>query len=145
MVTRRSFLITGLLVTLLASAVGCRKESNNTSIPLSRVDISINLNNPSYIDLAVPGGWLYLTGGTSGIIVYRRTVDDFVALDRTCTYQPQNLCQVRVDSTEILAVDMDCCQSTFLIVDGSVTQGPSVMGLQQYNTSFNGSILRIFN
>ena len=61
-----------------------------------------------------------------------------------------NLCRtadvkVAVDSTEITARDTACCGSAFLIIDGSVTQGPSALGLQQYNTTFNGTTLRIFN
>lgn len=125
----------------------CKKESNTTAggVPFNQVDIQININNPAYNDLAVPGGWLYLTGGSLGIIVYRNTIDTFTALDRHCPYQPQDLCQVAVDSTEITARDADCCGSAFLIIDGSVTQGPSALGLQQYNTTFNGTTLRIFN
>ena len=135
-----------VLLTLLTTS-SCKKEQNTTAggVPFSQVDIQININNPAYNDLAVPGGWLYLTGGSRGIIVYRNTIDTFTALDRHCPYQPQDLCQVAVDSTEITARDTACCGSAFLIIDGSVTQGPSALGLQQYNTTFNGTTLRIFN
>ena len=140
-------LATGALVLffgMLLAGSGCRKETSG-GVPLTQVDFQINVNNPAYNDLAVPGGWLYLTGGSLGIIVYRKSMEEFVALDRHCTYQPSELCRVHVDDTEVIARDTTCCGSAFLIMDGSVTQGPASLGLQRYNTSFNGSILRIYN
>lgn len=134
------FLLT-IAVVLTAS---CRK-TERAGVPLTPVDISINVNNPSYADIAVPGGWLYLTGGSQGIIVYRTSPDAFVAMDRHCPYQPAELCRVVVDESEIIARDTACCHSAFLIVDGSVSEGPSALPLQRYNTSFNGTTLRIYN
>lgn len=122
----------------------CKKEERG-GVPLTGVDIQININNPSYADLAVPGGWLYLTGGSQGLIVYRQSVENFVVHDRHCPYQPAELCRVEVDSTEVIARDNGCCQSAFLITDGSVVQGPASLSLQRYNTTFNGTVLRIYN
>ncbi|HQW86581.1 MAG TPA: hypothetical protein PLH93_05310 [Flavobacteriales bacterium] len=133
-----------LLSGLLLTATGCRKETSG-GVPLTQVDFQINVNNPAYNDLAVPGGWLYLTGGSLGIIVYRKSMEEFVALDRHCPYQPAELCRVHVDGTDVIARDTTCCGSAFLIMDGSVTQGPASRGLQRDNTAFNGSILRIYN
>jgi nitrite reductase/ring-hydroxylating ferredoxin subunit len=135
-----------LLLSCLAVALvaGCKKE-NTSGVPFAGVDITINVNNPSYSDIQVPGGWLYLTGGSLGIIVYRKTLDEFVALDRHCPYLPGDLCRVIVDESEVIARDTTCCQSAFLIMDGSVTEGPASIGLQQYQTSFNGTLLRIYN
>ncbi|HMQ76160.1 MAG TPA: hypothetical protein PKE21_09325 [Flavobacteriales bacterium] len=133
-----------VMMGLLVSSTGCRKETTG-GVPLTQVDFQINVNNPAYNDLAVPGGWLYLTGGSLGIIVYRKSMEEFVALDRHCPYQPAELCRVHVDGTEVIARDTTCCGSAYLIMDGSVTQGPASLGLQRYNTAFNGSILRIYN
>lgn len=135
-------------ITLLWAGVclvpGCKK-SERGGVPPTSVDISINVNNPAYADIQVPGGWLYLTGGSLGIIVYRSSTDAFVALDRHCPYQPENLCRVFVDSTEVIARDTLCCGSAYLITDGSVTEPPAALNLQRYNTSFNGTTLRIYN
>lgn len=135
-----------LLLLVLSSMVlfACKREEPG-GVPLTRVEISININNPSYADLAVPGGWLYLTGGSMGLLVYRNSSDQFTAMDRHCPYQAAERCRVFVDDTEILAHDSLCCGSKFLIVDGSVTQGPSALPLKRYNTSFNGTVLRIYN
>ena len=133
-----------LLFALAALLFGCKREERG-GVPLSPVDISLNVNNPSYADLAVPGGWLYLTGGSLGIIVYRSTPETFVAFDRHCPYQTADLCRVFVDDSELIARDTLCCGSAFLITDGSVVQGPAALNLQRYNTTFNGTTLRIFN
>lgn len=125
-------------------AVSCRKPSSG-GVPPVTVDISINVNNPAYADLAVPGGWLYLSGGSQGIIVYRVTQTEFMALDRHCPYRSSDLCRVVVDSSEVIARDTMCCGSAFLISSGAVVQGPSALPLQPYNTSFNGTVLRIYN
>lgn len=123
---------------------GCRKE-NTSGVPPVNLDISINVNNPAYVDLAVTGGWLYLTGGSQGLIVYRASPSEFVALDRHCTYQTTDLCRVYVDSSEVIARDSLCCHSAFLINNGSVVEGPASIDLRQYNTSFNGTVLRIYD
>ena len=133
-----------LLVLIVLLVPGCRKDERG-GVPLSLVDISINVNNPSYADLAVPGGWVYLSGGSLGILVYRSSPETFVALDRHCPFQPADLCRVFVDDSELIARDTLCCGSAFLITDGSVVQGPAALNLQRYNTSFNGTTLRIYN
>lgn len=138
-------LLVGLLLCLvLWPSQGCRK-SRPGGVPLSLVDISINVNNPAYADIAVPGGWLYLTGGSLGIIVYRLSQEEFVAMDRHCPYQPEEMCRVHVDDSNVIAKCDECCNSGYLIIDGTVTQGPAALGLQRYNTAFNGTILRIYN
>lgn len=114
-------------------------------MPLTGVNIQINVNLPEYIDLTAPGGWAYVTGGSQGLIVYRKNIDEFVALDRHCPYQPANLCRVNVDESDIVARDSACCHSAFLLLDGSIAQGPAAANLQRYNTSFNGTTLRIYN
>jgi nitrite reductase/ring-hydroxylating ferredoxin subunit len=129
---------------MLFMAASCRKPTTGGVPPVS-VDISINVNNPAYADLAVTGGWLYLSGGSQGLIIYRSGPSEFVALDRHCTYQPANLCRVHVDSSQVIARDTSCCGSAFLITDGSLVQGPAALNLQRYSTTFNGTILRIFN
>ncbi|MEO8591505.1 MAG: hypothetical protein ABI432_19145 [Flavobacteriales bacterium] len=123
---------------------GCKK-SERGGVPLVNVDITINVNNPAYADIQVPGGWLYLTGGSLGLIVYRSSTDAFVAMDRHCPYQPENLCRVFVDESEVIARDTLCCHSAYVIATGQVSEGPSALDLQHYNTSFNGTTLHIYN
>ncbi len=133
-----------LILILLLSICACRKENKN-GIPLVAVDIYLYTSDPIFFNLQVPGGWEYITGGSRGILVYRRSYEEFAAFDRHCTYQPDNTCgRVYVDSTNIKAVDT-CCGSEFHIYDGSVLNGPASFALKQYQTTFDGSVLHIFN
>lgn len=136
-----------LVLSAALFALGCKKEQN-VGVPLVGVDININVNLPAYNALAVTGGWLYINGGSEGLVVYRKSPDEFTALDRHCTYQSENLCRVYVDGSQVIArdtVSTDHCGSAFLLMDGSVVQGPASLGLKQYHTTFNGTTLRIFN
>jgi len=124
--------------------LGCTKTQNQ-NIPLVRVDTTIYTNNPSFNVISVPGTWTYINGGSRGIIIYRISNEEFRAYDRHCTYDSGNSCAlVSVDGTNITGVD-DCCGSTFILRDGSITQGPASLPLKQYQTSFDGAVLRIFN
>ncbi len=131
------------LAALLALG-GCTRD-RETAVPLVPLDIEINLNLPAYNALAVVGGWAYITGGSEGLIVYRKSQDEFTALERHCTYQAADQCRVTVDASQVIARDTTCCHSAFLLLDGSVTQGPAVLPLKQYHTTFNGTTLHIFN
>ncbi|MBL4594365.1 MAG: hypothetical protein JKX68_11210 [Flavobacteriales bacterium] len=124
--------------------LSCSKDDNNY-IPLVNVNIIIHTNDPAFINLTVPGGWTYVNGGSRGIIIFRVSNDKFNAYDRHCTYDTGNSCAlVSVDVNNITALD-DCCGSKFLLTDGSVTKSPATLPLKQYNTSFDGQVLRIFN
>ncbi|MDQ3047471.1 MAG: hypothetical protein M3R27_08000 [Bacteroidota bacterium] len=122
---------------------GCKKDEN--SIPNTAVDIYIYTNNPSFIDLNAVGGWVYITGGVRGILIYRKSTSEFMAYDRNCTYQPNDPCAtVVVDNSNIIARDT-CCNSQFSMVDGSVIQAPAGLPLKGYNTTFDGNVLHIYN
>jgi len=120
-------------------------KNNDSNIPLVTVNIIIHINDPAYNMLTVPGGWTYLNGGSRGIIVYRASNDVFQAYDRHCTFDSSNSCAlVSVEVNNITGFD-DCCGSKFILTDGSVTQGPANLPLKQYQTSFDGNELRIYN
>ena len=122
----------------------CRKDEEN-SIPIVAVDIYIYTADPSFINLNAVGGWVYITGGVRGILVYRKSVSEFMAYDRNCTYQSNDVCAtVIVDNSNIIAEDT-CCNSKFSMVDGSVIQAPAALPLKAYNNTFNGTVLHIYN
>lgn len=132
------------LFLFLFSILSCKDEENN-NIPLTQVNINIVLDDPDYIRLKTVGGWEYVSGGSRGIIIFRLTENDFMAYDRHCTFQPSSTCAlVSVDVNNITATD-DCCGSSFLLQDGSVSKPPATTALKSYNTSFDGTNLRIFN
>ena len=133
-----------IIISFFLVLTGCTKD-NNSGIPLVSVNIYINSNNPEFINLNAVGGWIYIIGGSRGIIVYKASNNEFKAYDRHCTYDPTNTCAlVSVEVNNITGLD-DCCGSKFLLPDGSVTQGPANLPLKQYTTSFDGSVLHISN
>ena len=135
-------IISSLFLFLLL-ALSCNKD--NSYIPYVPVNIQINLQNPDYNSLKTVGGWVYITGGSKGIIVYRADVGDFKAYDRHCPYKPDEACsKVDVDGSYLTAIDT-CCGSKFQLFDGSVLKSPATRSLQQYQTSYDGNILSINN
>lgn len=129
---------------IVMSIAACKKDTNN-GVPITPVDIYLYTNNPSFVNLNGVGGWVYITGGVRGILIYRKSPSEFMAYDRNCTYQSSDACAtVVVDATNILATDT-CCHSKFSMYDGSVTQAPAGLPLKAYNTTFDGNVLHIYN
>jgi len=144
------------LVILLLSVffVSCKKDDkDNNYVPYVPVNISIYLNDPQYSALSAVGNHVMLSNcGYSGIIVYRYSSDEFVALDRTCTYELSHDCKVEGDASGFF-LDCPCCNTRYAISDGNLVLddtahvGPADHPLKLYNTSFNesSSMLYIYN
>lgn len=140
---KKQILTTAWLLAAMLVSVRCGKDRG--VIPNVLVDISVNINNPSYISLTAVGGWMYFSGGSRGIVVYRYSNDQFNAFDRHCPYEPENTCGVLSLTSDNISVKCACCDSKFLLTDGSLQNGPAVQPIRRYQTTFNGSILRIYN
>jgi len=123
----------------------CNEEKE--LIPNVYVDFQIDLNDPEYKDLNVTGGYINVTGGHRGILIYRRSFDEFSAYDRACPYDPE--CgYVSADESVFLAVDTVCCKSEFaLTLNGAVTTGPAQFPLRNYSVQYNSStnLIRVTN
>lgn len=105
------------------------------------VNIQIYPNTTNNIPV---GGWLYLTGGNRGIIVYRLLPEEFKVYERRCPYDPDNENSiVQIDPTNKFAIDA-VCGSKFTLTNGNTIQGPSTNPLQQYRWSFDSNTLLIF-
>jgi hypothetical protein len=124
--------------------VSCNEE--DYPIPNVPVNVMINLDLPSYNVLNAPGGFVYVNGGSRGIVVYRN-FDQFVALDRHSTFNSQDPCAiVQVNPDNNFELIDTCSGSIFSIMSGVVTKGPAKFGLKQYNTTWDGAYtVRIFN
>ena len=132
-----------LITTVFVFFSGCKKDGNTPEC--GYVNYSIYTSEPQFLSLNAVSGWIYIGGGCKGIIVYRKSQDEFLAFERACTYDADNSCPgVTVEGNNINAVDT-CCGSKFQIFDGNVTKGPASRPLQQYRTSFDGSVLEVFN
>ncbi len=122
-------------------------NGGKNKIPYVYVDITLQLDNPEFSALSVPGGYVYITGGFSGIIVYREDRDVFKAYERACPYDPE--CgRVYLNGDSLVLTDSACCGSKFsLRYDGAVLKGPSEQPLRQYKTIYypETNTLRITN
>lgn len=126
--------------------IGCNKN-NNHPVPNIAFDMTIDINLPSYNALISVGTWAFVTGGSRGIIVYRRSIDEFVAFDRHSPEDPDGICPQPLfpDPDNFLTLDDTCSAATFSLYDGSPISG-SDYGLRQYQTSYNGTnLVRIYN
>ncbi len=134
-----------LIIGILLS--GCGREQQ-IPVPYVYVNYTVYLNNPLNDQLRVPGGYIILDDqGNQGIILYRRSIGDdydFIAMDLTCTHEPNDTCRVVVDDTGFY-LECPCCGSKFSIFDGLPAQGPARWPLKKYQTSFNGNTVRIYN
>ncbi|MEX1001507.1 MAG: hypothetical protein WDZ35_05275 [Crocinitomicaceae bacterium] len=122
----------------------CKEESH--PVPNVPVNITINLDLPSYQALNAPGGYAYVNGGSRGIVVYRN-FDDFVALDRHSTYNSDDPCAVvYVDPDNFFHLVDSCSGSRYDITSGVVVEGPAKWALRRYNTNWDGAYtVNIYN
>ena len=96
--------------------LGCTSNNiNNSCFPFISVNETVNLDLPQFIDLQVPGGWAYTTGGQQGLIIYKAT---------------NPLC----DDSEFNILN-----------GAPLTQGISCFANEYLVENLNGSILRITN
>lgn len=137
---RKTLVLIFSSIVLLGSK--CRKTDND--IPYHPVDITININEPSFFNLTAVSGHETVIGGSMGIVIYRKSFNEFVALERHVPYHVSDNCRVDVLDDDVTLED-PCSGSQWLIIDGSIIKGPASQPLLQYNTSFNNPILRIYN
>jgi len=130
---------------LLSVLLGCRK--NNEQVPNVSVNEYINLSLPSYSNLNAVNNWIYYPAGVKGIIIFRKSTNEFVAYERACTYDPNTSGAVVIMQTNDIDAKDTICGSKFFIYDGSIVNGPASRPLQQYRCTYNISAnqLHIYN
>jgi len=109
------------------------------------VNIEIPINQPEYSGLDAIGNSIFITGGVKGIIIYHANINDYRAFDRNCSFEPSIECAY-IDSINSTIASCNCCSSKFLIDQNGITaNGPALLPLKEYYTSFSGGILKIRN
>ncbi len=141
----KKILYFGLLLSFAINS--CKKESTNENGSTSGyVDMEVNIVN--YPVLNAIGGWEYIFTGTRNLIVYRKSVSEFMAYDRQCTYQPANTCAPVIVDVSSTFISDTCknCNSKFLLVDGSVNTPPASLPLSRYQAVWDGAnSIHVFN
>ena len=120
----------------------CQKEEDY--IQNVMVDIDLNLTLPEFSDLQAVGNYVFITGGVKGIIVYRQGFNSYKTYDRNCSFEPSLSC-ARIDSVNSSIAICKCCNSKFLLSDGTPFDGPALLPLKQYQNNLSEDFLYIYN
>lgn len=144
---RKIYYLSGIFVVLCF--LSCKKNNtqnqNNHPVASIPVQLTIYPNDPAYLKVQVVGGWMYIDGGIRGIVLYRKSEQEFVAVERSSSHLPDNdAAKVRVMNDNFTLRDT-ISDSRWRMFDGQVTQGPATWALRLYGTSYNGNSLRITN
>jgi nitrite reductase/ring-hydroxylating ferredoxin subunit len=133
------------ILSLFFIVFSCGEEEELPDIPYVYVNFSINPNSTEYLELNQPGGWIYLTGGYRGILIYRLSMTDFMAFERACPYDP-NVSGARIEvDTSGITTFCPVCHSKYILIDGSPFEGPSHYPLKAYRTTYDGNFLYVYN
>ncbi len=139
-----AFLRITFLLGFLFFAIGC-DDKEDYPMPDVYVNIVINPASISYNNLNIPGNYALIKGGYRGIIVYHFIQDQYLAYERTCTFDWDKDCSKLVmDPSGLIAKDT-CCGSQFLIIDGTPLEGsPATRPLKQYSTYYDANFGRLY-
>jgi hypothetical protein len=135
-------LISKILVIFTLSAFCSCEPDIHDGIPYVFVEIDINLNNTSYLDLQRDGGFVYVMGGVKGIIIYRKNPTTYLAFEQNSPVNPSAACAiVEVDESQLFIID-HCSQAIFDF-EGNPSNGISRFPLKQYITILDNNWLYI--
>lgn len=131
-----------LIIILPVLLFSCSKNDNN--LPYIHVNFYILLQDPEYSVLNTVGNHIIIHHqGVKGIIIYRKSIDEFTAFDILCTYKPEDRCKAAIDSTNLF-LSCPCCNSVFnLPSDGVVSSGPASLPLIQYRTVYDENLQKV--
>ena len=133
-----------LLITAILLLAGCEGNINVSPIPDVPVNVEINLNDIDNVPLKQIGGYIYHAGGVRGLVVYRKSQNEYKVYDRNCTYQPRENCAVVSFHSSGFYLEDTCCGSVY-DTDGFPTGGPAEYPLKEYRVSLAADILFITN
>ena len=148
----------GLVLAVVLSLVmtsACNKgEDPNSDIPYAHINVVIYPNSTMYQELNVIGGWMYypyVNAPSRGLIIYRLTLDQFMAYERTPPVNSNTCVDPETGLHTYLIVDdyypfvYDTCSDySYQIIDGSPIE-PATVHLKQYYTQYDGTNLYITN
>ncbi|CAM1343824.1 Rieske (2Fe-2S) protein [Tenacibaculum amylolyticum] len=120
--------------------MGC---SNNPVVSNCFLGISmnetINLSNPQFIDIQVPGGHTIARIGGRDVIIIRRTSSSFKVYDLQC---PEKDCSNRM-TFDGLKLICPCSQKEYNSLNGSPIDGNGCFALEYTVTQISSSALQI--
>lgn len=148
MLQRHNYIILTLcLIGMVFFACKKKKTETQPQYPIPNVPVSVTIypNDATNFKIQAVGGWMYYSGaGINGLIIYRKSQADFVAIERTSPENPSVAgSAVKVQSDNFTLKDT-IKGATWQIVDGAVMNNASWQ-LKLYGTSYDGNALFIRN
>lgn len=127
----------GLAVWIIFLTLSCSDENNPIS-PIADINVreQLNLNTAEALPLkSRDGNFIYIKGGYKGIIVYRKSQDNYVAYERKSPYLQSDTCGIITVHSSQLFLEDQCHGCTFNW-DGRPTAGPCRDIMKAYNVQF---------
>lgn len=126
-----------IILAFVAVLFSCDDDTEENPVQPAYVNFSLYLNDPEFQDLKIPGMYIFVRSAGTAIVIYRSSMDEFVAYDRICTFEAKPDILVVSDSTTIM-VRCATCNSKYILTDGSPFQEPARHSLRPYNVTYDG-------
>lgn len=139
------------LVLSLFICLSCKKKKTTDPtpqypIPYAAVNVTIYPNDPTNFKLQAIGGWMYYQGaGVQGLIIYRKTQADFVAIERASPENPNVAASALKVQSDNFTLKDTIKNARWQIVDGAPMNSTSNWQLRLYGTTYDGNVLRVMN
>jgi cytochrome b6-f complex iron-sulfur subunit len=136
---RKEFLsLIGLSVGgMLAAPFFSRCEKTEEESEHTEKDFSLDLTDPANAALTSNGGYLI----ANGVIVAKTIMAKYIAVAAACTDNPNVNVKFDPPNNQFKCITHDAVFSSH----GSVLGGPAYTPLQEFHTSLNGNLLRIYS
>ena len=123
----------------------CESDDQNNLLPMVPVNETINLSNPEFINIQVPGGYAYANGGIKGIVIYNINGSSYKAYERSCPHLVPSSC-TRMTVEQSFKMKCHCDQSEFNILNGfPLTPNIKYVAREYKVTMINANTLKITN
>jgi hypothetical protein len=134
-----------LIIAAAINLIACNRREEHP-VPYVPIQITFHASDPEFMPLSAVGGSIHFWGGSRGLIIYRKSQDEFNVFDRHCPYEVENSCGiVSIENLGSFTAADSCCGSKFLLIDGSVSKGPAKVSLRGYYSQWDGVRLLISN
>ena len=126
-----------MITFIIISSCGMNDDDNNSILPNTPVNFTLNLNLPLYQDLQFDSTSAFVANqGIKGIIVYRFSENSILAWDAACPHLAPSACAAM--SLIGVKVVCPCDDSEFSILNGSpLSETPFPM--KQYRATYNSN------
>ena len=134
----------GVIILLLSLFSCSNTDDPNTILPYVPVNETVYLNNPSNNNLLSVGGWVEISGGIKGIVVYHAGIENYLAYDLACPHLSPSVCSKMIVE-DGLNMECTCDNTKFALALGGAPQSGTQYPARQYRVIKNGNTLIITN